>query len=275
MIENYVEALIKEIQNAKLEQYNIETIYIGGGTPSIIDSKYIEKILEQIPKETNAEITIEANPGTLTKQKLENYNKMGINRLSIGLQSTENTILKQIGRIHTYEQFLGNYNLARNVGFKNINVDLMLGLPNQTIDGLKQSLKKVIKLEPEHISVYSLILEENTKLEEMIKQKKLEMIDENIEREMYWETKKMLEEAGYEHYEISNYAKPKFNSKHNLDCWNQKEYIGFGASAHSYLDKTRYSNTERIENYIKSNNIIVHEKQNKEDIRKRKYATRT
>lgn len=272
-IEEYIKALIKEIKKANLHQYNIKTIYIGGGTPSLIESEYIEKILSEIKPEKNTEITIEANPGTLTKQKLEHYIKIGINRLSIGLQTTDDNLLKQIGRIHNYDQFLQNYNLARSIGFKNINIDLILGLPNQTIETLKTSLKTVIKLNPEHISLYSLILEEGTKLSKMIEQKKLQMIDEKLERKMYWETKKILEEAGYEHYEISNFAKPGHESKHNLDCWNQKEYIGLGASAHSYIDRTRYSNIEEIEKYINNikiekygYNITIHEKQTKKDV---------
>ncbi len=155
----------------------------------------------------------------------------------------------------------------------------MLGIPNQTEKMLETSINQVISLNPEHISIYSLILEEGTKLEEMIKSKKLEILDEEIERKMYWMTKRILEKAGYIHYEISNFAKLGFNSKHNTDCWNQKEYMGFGASAHSYIDKTRYSNIEEIEKYIDNinlgkfeNNIIIQEKQKAEDIRQRIYA---
>ena len=210
-MEEYVDALLKEIQNSDLRQYKVKTVYIGRGTPSILNSKLIGKILEKIKKYTvqDAEITIEINPGTVNEEKLKDYISFGINRLSIGLQSTNNKLLKQIGRIHNYKEFLDVYNLARNVGFKNINVDLILGLPGQTLRILLNSLNKVIELNPEHISIYSLILEEGTKLFQMVEEEKLKMIDEDLERKMYWETKKVLEEAGYIHYEISNFAKPR------------------------------------------------------------------
>ncbi len=151
----------------------------------------------------------------------------------------------------------------------------MLGLPNQDIEALRQSLKEAINLNPEHISIYSLILEEGTKLEEKIRKNELKMLDEDVERQMYWETKYMLEKSGYIHYEISNFAKPNFESKHNLDCWKQKEYLGLGAAAHSYIDKKRYSNTTSIEEYIKNikrqefgKNITIYEEQTKGDMRK-------
>ena len=246
----YVEALKKEIKSYDLQNYNITTIYIGGGTPSYIESKYIVDVLEYIKSKLNAndtkfeniEITIEVNPGTVTKEKLLDYKKVGINRLSIGLQSTNDRLLKQIGRIHKYQDFLQTYNLARNVGFTNINIDLMLGLPNQSIKDLKESIEKVISLQPEHVSIYSLIVEEGTKLYKQIETGELQLPEEELERKMYWYTKSKLELAGYKHYEISNYAKPKRESKHNSNCWEQKQYIGIGASAHSYLDNVRYCN---------------------------------
>ena len=160
-IPQYIESLIKEIEAFDFENYNVTTIYIGGGTPSYIDSKYIKQILAKIKEKTKyemAEITIEVNPGTVTESKLKDYKEAGINRISIGLQSTKNQLLKQIGRIHTYEEFLDSYNLAKKVGFENINVDLMLGLPNQNINDLRESLTKVIYLNPNHISIYSLIV---------------------------------------------------------------------------------------------------------------------
>ncbi len=255
-IESYINALKKEIINEskKGKDYLVTTIYIGGGTPSYIDSKYIVEILKTIKNnyliQENAEITIEVNPGTVTKDKLDDYILCGINRLSIGLQSTNNFLLQQIGRIHTYEEFLFTYNMARQVGFENINVDLMLALPNQTEEMLEESLNKVISLKPEHISLYSLILEENTVLDNMIKNNVLELPQDEEERKMYWNTKKILEKNGYIHYEISNFAKKNKMSRHNYNCWLQKEYIGFGISAHSYLEKKRYSNTENLEQYI-------------------------
>ena len=267
-VEEYIKALKKEIieesKNINKEDYIINTIYIGGGTPSFINEKYISEIVYEIKENYNvekeAEITIEVNPGTVNEEKLKEYKKVGINRLSIGLQSTKNELLKQIGRIHTYEEFLNSYNLARKVGFKNINVDLMLGLPNQTIENVEESLKEVIKLEPQHISFYSLIVEENTPIEKMLEQGKITLPDEELERKMYWNAKKILEENKYIHYEISNFAKKGYESKHNLSCWNQKEYLGFGVAAHSYFKNKRYCNTNCIEEYCKN---INNEKINK------------
>ena len=194
--EQYVEAVKKEIkQNSpKANGRIVTTIYIGGGTPSYINSKLIGNIIDTIKQnylvENHAEITIELNPGTVTKEKLEDYKKMGMNRLSIGLQSTINQLLKEIGRIHTYQEFLQTYRLARQVGFCNINVDLMYGLPNQTKRLLQESIQQVINLQPEHISVYSLILEEGTILQRLIEAGKRSLPKEELEREMYWQTKK-------------------------------------------------------------------------------------
>lgn len=263
-IEDYINQLVEEMKMEQLEQYKIRTIYIGGGTPSYIDSKYIVRILKLINKENADEITIEVNPGTVTKEKLEDYYGAGVNRLSIGLQSTNNNLLKEINRIHTYEEFIQTYNLARRVGFKNINVDLMIGLPNQKNEDVEKSLKEIIRLEPEHISVYSLILEEGTVLENKVTKGILELPDEKNERKMYWTVKNTLEKAGYIHYEVSNFAKKSFESKHNTNCWEQKEYIGVGLAAHSYINKTRYSNTENLNKYLKEikHNRIIHEIQN-------------
>jgi len=269
-IEEYINKLKEEIIEENLEQYKITTIYIGGGTPSFIASKYITEILKLINKEHAEEITIEVNPGTVTKEKLEAYYNAGINRLSIGLQSTDNEILKQISRIHTYEQFLETYNLARQVGFKNINIDLMIGLPNQKNEDISKTLETVIKLNPEHISVYSLIVEEGTIMENKISKGILKLPDEKLERKMYWNVKNTLEQAGYEHYEISNFAKQGYKSKHNCNCWEQKEYIGVGLAAHSYINKTRYSNTENFKEYLRNikETRTIHEVQNQEDEQK-------
>ncbi len=284
LIEEYIKWLKYEIKEVgtgnKLDYENglddlvfVKTIYIGGGTPSYIDSKYIKEIIEEIKTNfkvsKDTEVTIEINPGTVDKQKLLDYMKSGINRVSIGLQSIDDDILRKIGRIHKYDDFLQTYNMAREVGFKNINVDLMLALPGQTVPKLKQGLKQIIALKPEHISLYSLILEEGTVLNKKVQNKEIELPDEDDERKMYWETKRILEEAGYIHYEISNFAKKGYESKHNLDCWNQKEYMGFGASAHSYTNNVRFSNIDSIEDYITNykndnvtDNFIFLEKQN-------------
>ena len=274
-IKEYFDVLIKEIQNTKYNKNKeVTTIYLGGGTPSVPDSKYIVNTLQTIKKvfriSSNAEITIEINPGTITKQKLVDYKNAGVNRISIGLQSTNDRILKLIGRIHNYEQFINTYNLVKEVGYNNINVDLMLGIPTQTEDELIDSVRKVIKLNPNHISIYSLIVEENTEIKKMIDNNKIKMISEETERNMYWKTKKMLQKNNFNHYEISNFAKKGYVSKHNLDCWNQEEYIGFGLSAHSYIDKKRFSNTENFNEYIQNKdnldkNIIISEIQDRQD----------
>ena len=245
-------------------KYEISTIYIGGGTPSFVDSEFIKEILKLIPNNQADEITIEVNPGTVTLEKLQLYKKIGINRLSIGLQSTHDRLLKQIGRIHTFEDFLNTYNMAKQVGFDNINVDLMIGLPNQTIADIKKSLEVVTSLEPKHISEYSLIVEENTVLAKLIDSNELKLPDEELERNMYWYVKNYLELKGYNHYEISNFAKKGYESKHNFDCWNQEEYIGFGLAAHSYLNNVRFSNTEDLNDYFNNGwqSKIIQEEQN-------------
>ena len=275
--EQYTNAVVCEIENKKIENpKKVTTIYIGGGTPSLIPENYIVKIINTVKSrfkiEESAEITIEVNPGTVTEKKLVAYKNVGINRISIGLQSAEDRILKLIGRIHNYQTFLSTYNLTRNIGFENINVDLMLAIPTQTKEELLNTLNKVIELKPNHISLYSLIVEENTEIKKALEVGKLEYVDEKVEREMYWKTKRILEKNGYFHYEISNFAKRGFESKHNMDCWNQEEYIGFGIAAHSYINNKRFSNISNLEEYIKNineenfeKNIELHENQTKQD----------
>lgn len=276
-VPQYINALKKEIKNNINKEYKITTIYIGGGTPSSIEENYIADIIgtiklnmneENLKDFENIEVTIEVNPGTVNKEKLQVYKKIGINRLSIGLQETHNELLKSIGRIHTYEEFIKTYNLARKIGFNNINVDLMIALPNQTIQDIKENLEKITKLNPEHISVYSLILEEGTPFYNKYNENKIKLPDEELERNMYWYVKNTLENNGYMHYEISNFSKKGFESKHNMNCWNQEEYLGFGVAAHSYNNKIRYSNTNSIEEYIKGSNKIIHEEQTLEDMQK-------
>lgn len=274
-VQKYIKALIKEIENSTNDK-KVSTIYIGGGTPSLVDSKYICQVLDEVKNkfeiDENVEITIEVNPGTVTKEKLIDYKNAGINRLSIGLQSSSNRILELIGRIHTFEEFKNTYSLSKDIGFSNINVDLMLAIPTQTEEELIQSLNEVIKLSPNHISVYSLILEEGTELNKLVEEKKLELLDDKVERGMYWKTKNILEKNGYNHYEISNFAKKGYESKHNVDCWKQEEYVGFGLASHSYINGKRYSNTNNFEEYVKNiennefqKNIELHEKQDREN----------
>lgn len=238
IIDEYMKALYKECAKFSFDE-KIKTIYIGGGTPSFIDSKYIVKLLEILPKAE--EITIEMNPCTVTEEKLRDYKNAGINRISMGLQTANNVILKEIGRVHTFEEFQKAYNLVKKVEFKNVNVDLMFGLPTQTLKDVEESLKYLKEINPTHISCYSLIVHEN--------------IFENLpsdeeEREMYYLTKRMLKEAGYEQYEISNFSRKGYESKHNLAYWNQEEYIGLGAGASSYYKGERYINECNIEKYI-------------------------
>ena len=263
MQERYVEKLLEEIEENKdlLKNNFISTIYIGGGTPSAIKPELIKEILDkiylaaEIEEKNEVEITIEVNPGTTTKNNLQMYRNCGINRLSIGLQSTDDAILKEIGRIHNYEQFLDTYKWAGEAGFENINVDLMLGLPGQDIEILKNSLENVVNLKPtpKHISVYSLIVEEKTKIEQRIDSGELSLPDDEEERRQYHYMKNFLELNGYKHYEISNFAKPGFESKHNMNCWEQKQYVGFGIAAHSYVDGVRYSNTTDLKEYLNVN----------------------
>ena len=292
-IEEYINCLICEIkevaenvkfqfQQKKGDLVNVRSIYLGGGTPSYIDSKYIKQILNTIrnsydfvmaglidKQEQFPEITIEINPGTVTEEKLKDYKYSGVNRISIGMQATQNRLLTQLGRIHSYQEFETTYLLAREIGFNNINIDFMIGLPNQTIEDIKESLQKIKKLNPEHVSVYSLIVEENTILSKQIEEGTLKLPEENKEREMYWTVKNFLEENGYNHYEISNFAKPNRESRHNMDCWNQKEYFGFGVAAHSYVDNVRFSNITDLNSYIENykhnepeKNFVFHEKEN-------------
>ena len=276
----YINALKKDMEQFDVSNYNVTTIYIGGGTPSYIDEENIKQIFEILNKKLenndtriqDMEITIEINPGTATIEKLKTYKNLGINRISIGLQSTQDRLLKEIGRIHTYQEFLSTYKMARKVGFNNINVDLMIGLPTQNIEDIKQSLEEVVKLQPEHISVYSLIVEEGTVIEKRLNNEEIELPQEYVERRMYWYVKNYLELQGYLQYEISNFAKKGYSSKHNLNCWRQKEYIGFEVATHSYIEDTRFGNIDNLEEYIKNieenhleKNRIIEEKQTKED----------
>lgn len=273
----YVDALVEQIKEYSYlnEEYYIRTIFIGGGTPSSIDPMDIRRILETVyeifamddhsennhsdndykNKNKKIEITIEANPGTLTKDKLLIYKKSGINRISMGLQSVNDEELKLLGRIHTYMQFEENYHLARECGFNNINIDLMSALPGQTVDTWENTLKTVIELNPEHISAYSLIIEEGTPFYNRYADGS-ELPTEEEDRQMYHLTKKLLREAGYERYEISNYAKPGFESKHNSSYWERIDYIGFGLGASSCLHNTRFHNEEDLALYIERGSRI-------------------
>ena len=229
---SYVKALINEIalSEAGLDK-NVTSIFIGGGTPSAINAEYIKDILEAVKQryrvDGNAEITIECNPGTINSEKAYIYREAGINRISFGLQSTDDKELRMLGRIHTFEQFKNSLAIARNAGFTNINIDLMSALPGQTIESFTRVLKEAVSLNTEHISVYSLIIEEGTRLYDNIDNYP-DIPDDDDDRKMYALTKEILGQAGYERYEISNYAKAGYECKHNLKYWDRTDYIGFG-----------------------------------------------
>lgn len=247
---SYTEALLREIEAVKTEKREVSSIFVGGGTPSALSPSLMGDIFEKIHKSfsvaPDAEITIEANPGTLSKEKLFLYRNVGINRLSLGLQSPEAAELKSLGRIHTYEEFLESFSLAREAGFQNINVDLMCALPEQTYEGWVRNLRTVAALHPEHISAYSLIIEEGTPFAK----RKLNLPDEDTEYRMYEDTAGILAEYGYEQYEISNYAKKDLVCQHNVGYWTRKEYLGLGLGAASLWGNQRFSNTSDFSLYL-------------------------
>ena len=254
--EAYVEALLREIEAQEPdEQEQIVSVFVGGGTPSAIQPQWIGQIIDKLKEKftfsPEAEITMEANPGTLTKEKLSIYKEHGINRISLGLQSTINEELKILGRIHTFEEFQESFRMVREAGFENINVDLMSAIPKQTYDKWVHNLRTVAELEPEHISAYSLIIEEGTPFYEYFCENELELPDEEEEYRMYEDTAEILREYGYEQYEISNYAKSGFACRHNIGYWKRTDYLGFGLGAASLYHGIRYHNTEDMEEYLK------------------------
>lgn len=272
MRDGYVNALIKEIRayGEMASEYMVTTIFLGGGTPSILEGVQMMRIFESIRAtfeiSQNVEITIEANPGTVTRVKLQAYREVGINRISFGLQSVNNDELKMLGRIHTYEEFLESYQLARESGFDNINIDLISAIPKQTLKSWEETLQKVINLQPEHISAYSLIIEEGTPFAEIYGEGcsgEKELPSEEEEREIYKRTEELLGEAGYHRYEISNYAKEGKECRHNLGYWERREYLGIGLGASSLINNVRFHNTGDLSYYMEC--VTVPEKM-KEDI---------
>ncbi|MDU6519750.1 MULTISPECIES: radical SAM family heme chaperone HemW [Clostridium] len=253
LMSDYIEALLIELKE-KIKDYEVRSLFIGGGTPSYLNEENLSKLMKEI-KNINfiedAEKTIECNPGTVSEEKFNIMKGGGINRLSFGLQTTKNNLLKGIGRIHTFEAFKDNYNLARSVGFNNINIDMMFGLPNQSVKDWTDSLEEVAKLNPEHISAYSLIIEEGTPFYKLYNEDKLKLPSEEEEREMYKKCKNILIENGYHQYEISNYAKEGKECLHNEVYWMCNEYIGVGASSSSYIDGKRIKNIDDLREYIK------------------------
>ena len=255
-VSEYVDALCSELLSYKdiADRYIVETIFIGGGTPSLVDEAYILQIMQTVREvfaiSGDAEITIEANPGTITRSKLDTYKACGINRLSIGLQSANDDELKLLGRIHNFDQFLAGYDMAREAGFRNINIDIMSGLPGQSLHSYLETIERVLRLSPEHISSYGLIVEEGTPLYD--NRELLDTLpDEETDRRMYKATGRILEMAGYHRYEISNYALPGRECRHNIVYWRLKEYLGFGVGAASYFRGARFTNTDDMDIYNK------------------------
>lgn len=234
----------------------VVSVFFGGGTPSVVDAAWIVRLMEEIRAcyilAEDAEISMEVNPGTVSAESLRVYREIGINRLSIGCQSARDEELARIGRIHTFRQFLEAYGWAREAGFSNINVDLISALPGQSMADWEESLYRILDLEPapEHISVYSLIVEEGTPFYEMHQKGQLALPDEDLEREMYWKTAEILQNSGYEHYEISNYARVGFRCRHNCGYWRRRNYLGFGVGAASLYQNVRFQNTESMEHYL-------------------------
>lgn len=268
---HYVAALLREIRyyGECCRDRRVSTIYIGGGTPSWLPEQYMELILKQLRVSFDideaAEITVECNPGTITEHKLMTYKACRVNRLSIGLQSTFDDELKLLGRVHTYEQFLRNYELARKAGFSNINIDLMSALPYQTTEKYLTSLKRVIALRPEHISAYSLIIEKGTPFYEKYRFDAVKreagmrtecLPGEETEYEIYEKTKEVLEQNGYRQYEISNYAKAGYECRHNIGYWKRTDYLGMGLGAASLIDNVRYTNVRDLFLYIEETSDI-------------------
>lgn len=254
VMSKYVDALNIEINNASKE-YSFKTIFIGGGTPSYLPYEELEKLLKNVSSlnlEEDVEFTVECNPGTLTREKLELMKKYRVNRLSLGLQSSNESLLKSLGRIHSFTEFKENYDLVRQVGFKNVNVDLMFGLPGQTLKDFEETLSSVVELNPEHISAYSLIVEEGTPFYKLYEKGKLKLPSEEQERAMYEYVVEYLESKGYKQYEISNFSKDDKECKHNLVYWELGEYLGCGVAAASLLNETRTKNYDKIEDYILS-----------------------
>lgn len=273
--QRYVEILLKEIQEYREQyrDYRVTTIFVGGGTPSILNGEQIKEIFNALREnfviDTDAEITIEVNPGTVTEEKAEAWKQVGINRISIGLQSVNDEELQMLGRIHTYQDFTDTYELLRRKGFANLNVDLISAIPGQTAESWRKTLCTVAKLEPEHISAYSLIIEEGTpfytlygedRQDAVLKSMPNPLPDEDTERIIYEDTEKILETYGYHRYEISNYAKIGYECRHNEGYWRRVNYLGIGLGASSLIENQRFRNLSKYEEYIEA-------VQNREDLR--------
>lgn len=261
----YIQSMVREIAyhgEVYRNRYYVDSIFIGGGTPSLIEASLIADLMTAIKDnftiDPMAEITIESNPKTLTAEKLNKYLELGINRLSIGAQSFNESILKFMGRAHSAKDFFDSYSLARKCGFQNINIDIMFGIPGQTKEIWSETFDQALDLEPEHLSFYSLQLEEGTPFFKMYEAGKLKETDEQLDRDMYHYALNALKRRGYEHYEISNASKVGYECRHNLKYWSMEDYLGIGLGAHSYLDGLRFSNHRKLGEYIKAKTLSAY-----------------
>ncbi|QCX32418.1 oxygen-independent coproporphyrinogen III oxidase [Caloramator sp. E03] len=249
----YINALLTEIR--KIKQNKFDTIFVGGGTPTILSISNLKKLLEQLKFFEPLEFTFETNPGTVDIEKVKLLKMFGVNRISIGLQAWQDTLLQKLGRIHKLDDFLRTYDILIKSGFENINIDLMFGIPDQSMEDWIETIENVLKLNPKHISCYSLIVEEGTPFFEMYNKGKLILPDDDIEREMYYYAVKRLSAHGIQRYEISNFSKKGYECRHNITYWMDEEYIGIGAGAHSYIKNVRFSNYRDIQKYIEGINL--------------------
>lgn len=255
-IPTYFNSLEKEILSKvdSMKDYSIQTVYLGGGTPSIVDSEIITKILELLKKqlefEIDSEITLEANPESIDRSRLINWHNAGINRLSIGLQAWQNSHLRRMGRLYSIEEFIEKITLVKESSINNFNLDVIFGLPNQTMEEWVETIKNVVRLSPNHISCYSLELDNKSKWGKLNSLGKFNTISQELDRKMYQHATKYLQKSGWERYELSNFAKDNKYSKHNLNFWMGHEYIGFGAGAHSFLNNQRFHNIRNLHQYI-------------------------
>jgi len=270
-IDLFTSCLIKELELFH-KQFNkkiyVDTIFFGGGTPSLLHPSNFEKIFSKIHSifeiQHNPEITIEANPGTIDIKYLADYKQFGINRISFGVQSFNDKELKFLNRIHSSNQAISAIEYAQKIGFENISIDLIFGIPGQTLSDWKRNLEKINKLDIEHLSIYNLIFEENTPLYKKLITGKVRQLNEEIEEEMYIHSVDYLEAIGFEQYELSNFAKRGYNCKHNIKYWTHQPYFGFGPSAHSYYNRQRYWNYKNLDLYFKmieNNNLPIEDKE--------------
>ncbi len=246
-VEKYISYLKKEIN--LYPNFKYDTVYFGGGTPSILKVEDFYSILNNIEISEEAEVTVEVNPATVDLEKLKNLRKTGVNRISIGIQSFNDERLGMLGRVHSREEAVRAFSDAREAGFENISIDLIFATPGQTMEELQRDLEMVKELDPEHVSIYSLIWEEGTRFWDLLQEKKLSICNEELEERMYTEIIESLSEMGYLHYEVSNFSKPGLESRHNSKYWLNKEYLGLGLGASGYLDKVRYKNSSEFEEY--------------------------